>query len=89
MNGTLADYHRLLSDRPDKFSGTEASYQSPSQNKTDYHCKDCLHFFTGKVAGYSVCEVVRLQPERSIEPEAKCKFWTHTGGRFPLLNNHG
>jgi len=82
----LADYKHLLADRPVKLSGKEASYTPAAQNKTDYFCSDCLHFFTGKVAGYSVCEIVRLQPEKSIEPSAKCKFWTRTGERLPLLN---
>lgn len=86
-SATLADYRRLLADRPDKFSGADAQYTPVSSNKTDYHCDDCRHFFTGKAAGYNVCEVVRLQPEKSIEPKAKCKFWTRTGERFPLLNN--
>lgn len=87
MSATLTDYRRLLADRPDKFTGPEASYTPESQNKSDYACEDCLHFFTGKAARRRVCEVVRLQPERSIEPRAKCKFWTHTGERFPLLNS--
>jgi hypothetical protein len=84
----LADYKRLLADRPEKLTGPEASYTPAAQNKSDYFCDECLHFFTSKVAGRKVCEVVRLQPERSIEPKAKCKFWTHTGERFPLLNSH-
>lgn len=85
MSATLVDYRRLLADRPEKLSGKEADYASAAQNKSDYHCDDCLHFFTGKVAGRKVCEVVRLQPEKSIEPNARCKFWTRTGERFPLL----
>jgi hypothetical protein len=83
----LADYKRLLSDRPDKFSGKEAGYTPAAQNKTEYTCDDCRHFFTGPAASYNVCEVVRLQPEKSIEPKAKCRFWTRTGERFPLLNS--
>ncbi len=87
MTGTLAEYKRLLADRPAKFTAAEAAYQSQKQNTTDYFCRDCRHFFQGPVAGYNVCEVVRLQPEKSIESHAKCKFWTRTGERFPLLNN--
>lgn len=83
----LEKYDKLLADRPEKFSGREASYTPASENKTTYHCSDCRHFFTGKVAGYNVCEVVRLQPERSIEPKAKCRYWTRTGERFPLLRS--
>lgn len=84
---TLADYKRLLADRPEKFSGSEAQYFPATKNDTTYTCDSCRHFFNGKVAGYNVCEVVRLQPEKSIEPGARCKFWTRTGERFPLLNH--
>jgi len=87
-DATLADYRRLIADRPAKLTGPEAQYTPASQNSTDYHCDQCRHFFISKVAGYNVCEVVRLQPEKSIESKAKCKFWTRTGERFPLLNNH-
>lgn len=83
----LADYKRLLADRPEKLSGAEADYTPASKNDSGYHCDQCRHFFTGKVSGHNVCEVVRLQPERSIEPKAKCKFWTRTGERFPLLRS--
>jgi hypothetical protein len=86
MTAVLSDYKHLLADRPAKFTGTESGYTPAAKNKTEYTCDDCRHFFTGPAAGYSVCEVVRLVPEKSIEPKAKCKFWTRTGERFPLLN---
>ena len=82
----LARYRALIADRPDKFSGKEAGYTPAAQNKTEYTCDDCRHFFIGPAAGYNVCEVVRLQPEASIEPKAKCRYWTRTGERHPLLN---
>jgi len=85
----LDKYRKLLADRPEKFTGKEADYTPAARNKSDYFCKDCKHFFTGKVAGYNVCEVVRLHPEMSIEPKARCRYWTRTGERFPILNNHG
>jgi len=83
----LARYRELLADRPEKFTGRESDYTPAAKNSTAYFCKDCLHFFMGKVAGYNVCEVVRLHPEMSIEPKAKCKYWTRTGERFPLLRS--
>jgi hypothetical protein len=88
MSATLADYKRHIADRPEKFTGPESNYVPASKNKPDqYRCDTCRHFFIGEVAGYNVCEVVRLQPEKSIEPGARCKFWTRTGERFPLLNH--
>jgi hypothetical protein len=86
---TKAEYERLLADRPRKFTGAEAGYVPAAKNDGDYTCSDCLHFYTGKAAGRSVCEVVRLTPERSIEPKARCKFWTHAGLKFPLLRSDG
>ena len=81
----LARYQRLLADRPGKLTASESGYTPPARNQTDYFCDECLHFYTGKAARRTVCEIVRLQPERSIEPKAKCRFWTRTGEKFPLL----
>lgn len=90
MEGTkgLADYKRLLTDRPVKFTGAEAGYVPASRNDGEYTCDDCRHFFTGPAAGYNVCEIVRLTPEKSIEPKARCRFWTRTGERWPMLKGN-
>ena len=85
MPASLADYERLVADRPTKFSEREAGYIPAAGNKTDRFCDECLHFYTGKIAKRNVCEILRRSGEASIEPKATCAFWTMTGLRHPLL----
>lgn len=85
LAATLADYERIVADRPTKFSEREAGYTPASKNKTDYHCDECLHFYEGKIAKRNVCEIMRRNGEATIEPEANCRFWTMTGLKHPLL----
>jgi hypothetical protein len=84
---TLSQYRELISDRPKKFSESEAGYTSPARSNSDYHCEDCLHFYRGLAARRTVCEILRRPMGSDIEPKAHCVFWTRTGDRFPLLRN--
>jgi hypothetical protein len=88
MPVTIGEYRKLIADRPRKFTETEVRFAPPSRNNTDYYCKDCSHWFESPGAKRSVCEIMRKRDDSSVEPKAKCMFWTRTGMKFPLLEQN-
>lgn len=81
---TKDTYLRIIENRPFKLSPEEAGYEPAD---ADYRCRDCMHFFTRRVDGFNVCEIVRPDDDEveSIIPNYKCKFWTSDGEEHPLL----
>lgn len=80
-------YDRLLQDRPFKFAAEDVNY---TDSTDEYHCKGCVHFYTRKIDGWSVCEILRDvqsdDDEKPIDPEWRCDFWTSNGTAFPYLD---
>ena len=85
MPASLAEYKRMMADRPPKFNEADCQFTPAARNKSGYYCDECMHWFDSPVGHRSVCEIYRPRDDGSVEPKAKCMFWTRTGERFPLL----
>jgi hypothetical protein len=83
-------YLRVIASRPFKLDATETDYRD-SEGKEK--CQSCSHFFTRKIDGWAVCELLRDVKENKkgetdedpINPEYVCDFWNEDGETFPLL----
>lgn len=75
-------YERLIENRPLKLSEEEVNYR---EAEGEEKCKACSHFFTREVDKFHTCEIFRPEPERSVETNHVCDFFTNDGDKFPLL----
>ena len=80
---TIEEYHRLLEDRPEKFTGDQVDYR-PTRGQR--RCAGCLHFYVGQQ--HNVCEIMRPDDE-NVQPSWVCDFWTEDMEKFPLLRDGG
>lgn len=84
MKATLADYRRLIDDRPEKFDEAESGYRDAGGE--DLRCQNCMHLFERKIDKFKVCEVVRpTKGDEEIKLHWTCRFHTDDGEEFPLL----
>lgn len=77
-------YEDLVSDRPKKFTALEIGF---IHKATDEHiCGACWHFYKGKAAKRTVCEIYEGKGEdRKVPAAGSCSFWTNDGTNFPKL----
>lgn len=85
-------YLRVIDNRQFKLAPEEVNYRKTEDEKES--CAKCLHFFTRKIDGWAVCEILRDEKEtkgepdeKPIDPEYVCDFFTKDGTKFPLLDD--
>jgi hypothetical protein len=85
-NHTIADYNHLIDDRPEKWLPDSVHYR-PSDGEEK--CRRCLHFYTRKLDGFGVCELIRDADtdEDGVDGDNVCDFYTQDGENFPLLED--
>jgi hypothetical protein len=81
---SMDEYDAMMADRPVKFMAGQVGYME-HQPEAEYQCQKCTHFFTS--TNRSVCEILRLSPEKPIPHHAGCVFWTKNGEEFPLYES--
>lgn len=81
---SFADYEKMLSDKPTKFSAAEVNYREAEGSE---RCKLCFHFFTqGGGDRRTVCEIFRPTGEdENVDPNYVCDFFTKESEEYPLL----
>ena len=82
----LAEYRKLLEDRPEKFKADDVEYE-PAPAGSVLRCASCIHFFARRVDNFTTCEIFR-DPEtdaNGVRPDFRCKFYTSDGDVHPLL----
>ena len=74
-------YERLIQNHPFKFSPEEVNYR---KGEGDPRCKNCAHFFTRKLDGFTVCEIMRVSEDtdESVDPRYVCDF-QNDGDEYP------
>ena len=81
---SMAEYQKLVADRPRKFSVEEADFKL--QSPDGLRCSGCWHWAQIPNQHRSTCEIVAPDgDERMVPPEATCKFQTADGSTFPRL----
>jgi len=75
-------YERLLLNHPFKFGPDEVGYR---KSDSDYTCANCAHFYTRKLDGFTVCEIMRPSEEEieSVDPRWVCDF-QNDGDEYPF-----
>jgi hypothetical protein len=83
---SFQEYEELLSDRPEKFTAEQVNYRKAEDPGQE--CEHCIHFYE-QVAGEkrTVCEILRLEPEASIDPEFVCDFQSRDGKEYPYQSS--
>lgn len=84
MTATVAEYNKLIEDRPDKFDAEDVGYREAEGRE---RCGRCIHLFIRKLDNFGVCEIFRSDEtdDDGIDPDHVCDFFTRDGSNFPLL----
>lgn len=77
------EYEALLEDRPRKFGPEEVGFVE-TPDDVQAVCCACIHWFSNPARMNTVCEIMRLEPERDVPPLARCLWWTPDGKWYPL-----
>jgi hypothetical protein len=79
---SFEEYEKLVENRPEKLTAEQVNYRKAEDPGQE--CEHCLHFYK-QVAGEqrTTCEILRLEPEASIDPEWVCDFMTRDGSEYP------
>lgn len=81
----FTDYERFFEQEAlHKFSASEVGFQSPAHRME--HCGGCYHWFTNPASGWTPCEIMRLGGRQPVPSGGVCRFFTHDGKTYPLLN---
>lgn len=87
MMPTLADYRKLMEDRPEKWSPDDVNYREAGGRD---RCARCLHFYERHLDRHGVCELMRSEAtdRDGVDPDYVCDFYTRDGEVFPLLEGN-
>lgn len=81
---SFADYEKMLADRPEKFTAEQVGYRKADE--VGKQCGQCIHLYKEVVGDQrTVCEILRLDPEDSINPEFVCMFTSRDGVEYPYV----
>lgn len=78
----LSEYKDLLDDRPVKLSPEDVEYREAEE--LSRRCARCIHFYERKTDVYGVCEIMRPESDKAVDPDYVCQFFTNDGEKFPM-----
>jgi hypothetical protein len=80
----METYKALVGDRPAKFNAVQVGFKEKGGD-SEGSCGKCVHHYISKASDHKVCEILRLENDKNIEPEDVCLFQSADGKTFPRL----